>query len=217
MPFLVRLAVFALASAIVCPAPARAQAQPPAQPADDGPKTGVHWRNRPSFQFGDVRIDLRLKLQFDWRVFDPEIDEDLYDYRVHRGGINGEIGNHFEFQIERDLNADGKWRDVFLHWQTYRQFEVTGGRFKVPFGREELISSTDTDFAFRSLVSTAIPPARDKGVMVQGRFLRRGFTSCTPTSAAVVATCSRRVTSPTTRSRQTRSQPTSSRSFAGLV
>jgi phosphate-selective porin OprO/OprP len=167
----VSFAVFALVAALL-PAAARAQAKP----ADEGPKTGVHWRNRPSFQFGDVRIDLRLKLQFDWRAFDPDIEEDTYDFRVHRGGINGEIGNHVEFQIERDLNSDGKWRDVFAHWQTFRQLEVTAGRFKVPFGREELVSSTDVDFAFRSLVSTAIPPARDTGVMVHGRFLRRGFT-----------------------------------------
>ena len=51
-----------------------------------------------------------------------------------------------------------------------------GGRFKVPFGREELIGITDIDFAYRALVSTTIPPARDKGVMVHGRFLQRGFT-----------------------------------------
>jgi phosphate-selective porin len=50
------------------------------------------------------------------------------------------------------------------------------GRFKVPFGREQLIGIMDVDFAFRSLVSTTIPPARDKGVMVHGRYLRRGFT-----------------------------------------
>jgi phosphate-selective porin OprO/OprP len=50
------------------------------------------------------------------------------------------------------------------------------GHFKVPFGREQLISSTDIDFAQRALVSTTIPPARDKGVMVHGRFLQRGVT-----------------------------------------
>ncbi len=46
----------------------------------------------------------------------------------------------------------------------------------MPFGREELISFSDIDFAYRALVSTTIPPARDKGVMVNGRFLRRGVT-----------------------------------------
>jgi phosphate-selective porin OprO/OprP len=136
----------------------------------------VRWRNRPSFQFGDLRLDLRLKLAWDWRDFDPDIDEDPYDFRMRRGGVNGEIGNHVEFQLERDLNEAGRWRDVFVNWRTFRQVEIQAGRFKVPFGREELISSTDIDFAHRALVSSIIPPARDKGVMVHGRFLQRGFT-----------------------------------------
>ncbi len=144
---------------------------------DDGPRTGLRWRNRPSIQIGEhIRLDLRLKLQYDLRRFDPEIGEEETDFRARRGGINGEIGDHVQFQIERDLNADGRWRDVYANWRTFRQFELTAGRFKVPFGREELVGITDVDFAFRSLVSTTIPPARDKGVMAHGRFLQRGVT-----------------------------------------
>src|SRR5262245_42538274 len=164
-------AVVALSTLLAFPATARSQSK-----EQEGPKSGFRWRNRPSFQFGDVRIDLRLKLQFDWRSFDPVIDEDDYEFRVKRAGINGEIGNHVEFQIERDLTSDGRWRDVYANWRTYRQAEVSAGRFKVPFGLEELTGTTDLDFALRSLVSTTIPPARDEGVMVHGRFLRRGFT-----------------------------------------
>ena len=143
---------------------------------DDPPTVRFRWRNRPSLDIGDLRLDLRLKLSYDWRQFDPEIDEDDDAWRIRRAGINGEFGNHFDFQIEHDLNSDGRWRDVFVNWRTYRQIEISAGRFKVPFGREELISISDLDFAFRSLVSTVIPPARDKGVMAHGRFLRRGFT-----------------------------------------
>ena len=143
----------------------------------DDPDPGVvRWRNRPSFQFGDLRLDLRLKLAWDGRRFDPEIGEDTYDFRIRRGGLNGEIGDHVEFQIERDLNEDGRWRDLFVNWRTFRQAEVMAGRFKVPFGREQLVGSTDIDFAYRTLISTVIPPARDRGVMVHGRFLQRGFT-----------------------------------------
>jgi phosphate-selective porin OprO and OprP len=127
-----------------------------------------------------VRIDLRLKLQFDYRIFDSILKahepQDEFDFRVRRAGINGEISDHVEFQIERDLQSFGRWRDVFANWRTFRQFEVTAGHFKVPFGREELIGISDVDFAFRSLVSTTIPPARDTGVMAHGRFLQRGFT-----------------------------------------
>ena len=146
------------------------------QDGQNEPESVFRWRNRPSIQLGDVRLDIRFKTQLDWRVFDPEVEEDLFDRRSLRGGINGEIGNHFEFQIERDLDPDGVWRDVFARWRTFRQFEVTGGRFKVPFGHEELISFSDVDFAYRALVSTTVPPARDTGVMVSGRFFRRGLT-----------------------------------------
>ena len=108
----------ALAVLLGLPASVAAQADDKEQGRDD---TGLHWRNRPSIQLGEhVRLDLRLKLQFDWRRFDPEIGEDLYDFRARRGGLNGEIGNHVEFQIERDLNPDGRWRDVFVNWQTFR-------------------------------------------------------------------------------------------------
>ena len=143
----------------------------------EGPRTGVYWRNRPSIQLGEhVRLDLRLKLQWDGRGFDPDIGEDEFDFRVRRWGVNGEIGNHLEFQIERDFPRDGRWRDVFANWRTFRQLEVMAGRFKVPFGHEQLTGITDVDFVYRTLASTAIPPARDKGVMAHGRFLQRGFT-----------------------------------------
>jgi len=134
------------------------------------------WRNRPSIQLGDLRLDIRFKTQLDWRAFDPEVAEERFDRRALRGGLNGEIGDHVEFQIERDLDPDGEWRDVFARWRTYRQFETTAGRFKVPFGREELTSFSEIDFAYRALVSATIPPARDKGLMVSGRFFRRGLT-----------------------------------------
>jgi phosphate-selective porin OprO/OprP len=175
-------------------APGTQTTSPPTQtpaPADqpDDPEGGVfRWRNRPSIQLGDVRLDLRFKTQLDWRSYDPEIGEERFDRRALRGGINGEIGDHIEFQLEHDLYGPfdelsagerafgGEWKDLFIRWRTFRQAEITAGRFKVPFGREELVSFSDIDFAYRALVSTTIPPARDKGVMANGRFLRRGVT-----------------------------------------
>ncbi|MGQ0733616.1 MAG: OprO/OprP family phosphate-selective porin [Acidobacteriota bacterium] len=147
------------------------------QQGADRPRTGFVWRNRPTIQIGEhVRLDVRLKLAVDSMAFDPDIGEDEVDFRIRRWGLNGELGSHFEFQIERDFHEKGRWRDVFLNWRTFRQVQLTAGRFKAPIGREQLTGVTDVDFALRTLVSSTIPPARDKGVMVNGRFLSRGLT-----------------------------------------
>jgi phosphate-selective porin OprO/OprP len=171
MTALLRLAAALLVVLVGTVPTARAQ-----DSQDDSGESVLRWRNRPSFQFGDVRIDLRMKLAYEWRRFEPEIVEDHGLWRMRRGGLNGEIGDHFEFQIERDFFRDGEWRDLFITWRTFRQAEVTIGRFKVPFGREQNVSSSDIDFAARALVSDVIPPSRDRGVMVNGRFLQRGIT-----------------------------------------
>ena len=166
--------VVVVAASILLPALASAQDTPQ---TDETPAISLRWRNRPSIQIGEhVRLDIRLKLSYDWREFDPDIDEDDSDWRVRRTGINGQISDDIQFEIEHDLNSDGRWRDVYANWSTFRQFEVRGGRFKVPFGRETLTSITDIDFAFRALTSSVITPSRDTGVMVHGRFLRRGLT-----------------------------------------
>jgi phosphate-selective porin OprO/OprP len=169
-PFAALLAAFVALSMAATPAVAQ-DAQP-----DEPPSSGLFWRNRPSIQLGDLRIDLRMKLAYDWRHFDPELEEEVENWRMRRGGINGEVGDHVEFEIESDLFSGGDWRDVFVRWRTYRQFEVTAGRFKVPFGREQNVSSSSIDFAERAIVSNVIPPGRDKGVMVRGRFLSRALT-----------------------------------------
>jgi phosphate-selective porin len=167
----VSAAVMALTIGIISARPASAQDQP----SDDNP-SGLRWRNRPSIQLGDVRLDIRFKVARDWLHSDPDIVEEDAFWRVRRGGINGQIGDHVDFQIERDLFTDGDWRDVFVNWGTFRQIEVSVGRFKMPFGREQLVSVTSVDFAERSLASNTIAPARDKGVMAHGRFLQRGIT-----------------------------------------
>jgi phosphate-selective porin OprO/OprP len=165
-------AALLLALASFLPPPAFAQ-NPDQTPEE---RAWLRWRNRPSFQFGDVRLDIRFKVAHDWRHFDPALDADATLWRVLRGGINGEIANHFEFEIEHDLFTDGDWRDVFLNWRTHRQVEIKGGRFKVPFGREQNTSVTSVDFVERALTSSTIAPGRDWGGMVHGRFFSRGLT-----------------------------------------
>ena len=50
------------------------------------------WRNRPQIRIGDhIRIDLRARLQNDWRTFDPDIDVDTYALNAMRFSVAGEI------------------------------------------------------------------------------------------------------------------------------
>jgi len=143
-------------------------------------KRGFVWNDRPSIVFGeDLHVDLRARAAFDWRGFDPDVDEDLYDLDVLRLGLKGELTRHFDFEIERELDSDGEWtdwKDVYLNWDTFDAASVRGGRFKMPFGFEQNLSRTDLDFIYRSRISTQLTPARDRGVTVYGRALDRALT-----------------------------------------
>jgi phosphate-selective porin len=154
--------------------------------AQNEPRRGFAWHDRPAIVFGeDVYVDFRVKANLDWRVFDPELDgEDLFELDAGRLGLKGEITRHLDFEIERDLILEpetntgrwGDWKDVYLNWDTFDPFSVRGGRFKLPFGLEQNIGRTDLDFAYRARASQQLAPARDKGVMVYGRFFGRGLT-----------------------------------------
>lgn len=154
------------------------------RPAEAQDKRGLVWDNRPAIVFGeDINIDLRGRVQFDWRRFDPDVNEDTYDLRTLRFGLKGNLTRHFDWEVEREIDraADlagtgekwqlGEWKDVFLNWTTFDAFSIKGGRFKMPFGLEQTTSVSDLDFAFRALGSTKIAPGRDTGVMAYGELL----------------------------------------------
>jgi len=154
-------------------------------PAEAQDKRGLVWDNRPSIVFGeDINIDLRGRVQLDWRRFDPDVAEDTFDLKTLRFSLRGELTRHFDWEIEREIDraADdlddavekwqlGEWKDVYLNWTTFDAFSVTGGRFKMPFGLEQTTSVSDLDFAYRTGGSLKIAPGRDKGVMAYGELL----------------------------------------------
>ena len=142
-------------------------------------KRGVVWADRPTFVFGeDLTLEIRAKLQLDWRRFDPQLDEDTFDFRTARVGLKGDLTRHFDYEVERAIEQEGnfgEWKDVYLNWSTFDVVRVKAGRFKMPFGLEQNTGATDVDFAYRSLASSTIAPARDRGVMVYGEFGRVGY------------------------------------------
>ena len=142
-----------------------------AQNAPKPPERGFGLRNdRPSIIFGkDVYVILRSRFVFDWRGFDPDLDEDTYDLNVARIGIKGELTRHFDYEIEREFDDTGwlDWKDVYINWDTFDRFSVRAGRYKMPLGFEQNLGRTEIDFIYRARVSTQLTPARDKGVMAK--------------------------------------------------
>lgn len=194
----------AVSAAVMCgllTAPGMVRAQgiilppPPAavrELAPDGPLEDVRfvWREHPSLRFGRaLRLDFGMKLQEDARY--PGDDPFLFDtWELHRlrVGIDGELFRRIQFSIERELTeneADSQenligsrtplWKDVYVDVNITTAFQIRAGRFKIPFGVEQLTGISNLDFVYRSLDASYLAPARDTGLELHGRFFGRGL------------------------------------------
>lgn len=124
-------------------------------------------QDEPSLKFGrNLQIDFRVKMQVDVR-------EGELDINRKRVGIEGRFLKHFEYQIERELDSDRPWRDVFVDAQLFESARVRGGHFKLPFGLDQLTSPTRLDFVYRSRVGQDLTPGRDTGLSLHGRLMGR--------------------------------------------
>jgi phosphate-selective porin OprO/OprP len=158
------------------PAPAADQ-EPPAEPQPRGFR--VVWNDKPSLRAGSVlRVDLIGKFQWDARQAgdDPPDSFESTEIQRARVGIDGEFLRNFDFNIEYELTErelDGNtsataWKDVYLDVDFANAARVRLGKFKVPFGLDQLTSVANLDFIYRSLGSSNLAPARDTGVMIYG-------------------------------------------------
>ena len=168
--------------------PVAGQAQKPVEPAvpaaatstDSEDEEGVRFvfTTRPSLRVGSMlRIDFRLKLQGDVRTYEPPdaTESDGFEMNRRRIGIQGTFLRHFEYELERELRQANVWRDVFVNFRYFDDFQVRGGKFKMPFSLEQLTGPTDLDFVYRTNVVNNLSPARNRGVSVHGQFGGRAF------------------------------------------
>ncbi|HYN06723.1 MAG TPA: porin [Vicinamibacterales bacterium] len=191
-----RLAVAAFAF-VVSPSLARAQSLPAAQAlalAQAMPPTGLsasaaapaaprradasfRWEDHPTLLIGkNTRIAFRARVKFDERRSDAPIPDDedtTLDLARKRIGVEGEIAGLFDFQVERELQDDDPWRDVYINYRQFDAVQVQAGKFKLPFSLDENTGATNLDFAYRSLIASHLAPGRDRGWMVHGRVANR--------------------------------------------
>jgi phosphate-selective porin OprO/OprP len=168
----------------------------PDEPVDpDAPDTGrglrVSWKQHPSLRYGSVfRIDFEAKLQEDAHSsYAPVTGLNTWELHRNRFGVQGHLFKRIEYEIEREftereltqkdvllgITPSSHWKDVDVNLTYVKNAQVRLGKFKIPFGLDELTGVTHNDFVYRSLGAMYLAPARDIGGMVHGRFLKRGL------------------------------------------
>jgi phosphate-selective porin OprO/OprP len=178
--------ILSIAVAAALATPVTAQTLPPAQAlalaqsiAAGAPRADAtfRWEDHPTLLIGkNTRIAFRARLKFDERRSDAEIPDDedsTLDLARKRIGVEGQIAGLFDFQVERELQDEDPWRDVYINYRQFDTVQLQAGKFKLPFSLDENTAATNLDFAYRSLIATHLAPGRDRGVMVHGRVANR--------------------------------------------
>ena len=168
------------------------------------PRSGLQteWKSHPSIKFGSVgRVNFTMRLQEDMHQSYPGASQlnctgtalptpCLFQLHRNRIGVEGTLFGDVEFEIERELTEQelsdhdllvgytpkSQWKDVDVNWRTFKRAQVQVGKFKVPFGLDELTGVTHNDFVYRSLGANVIAPARDVGAMVHGAMSKGWLT-----------------------------------------
>ena len=169
-------------------------------PATGGPLR-FEWEQHPSMRIGKaVRLDFEARFQEDWHASHPfapglectgEALPRTCDWQLHRNriGVSGKVGKHIDFVVERELTEheltekqlfEGEtpkpqWKDVNVNLDYMKNAQIQVGKFKIPFGLDELTGVTHNDFVYRSLGANYLAPGADVGGQIHGRFFKRGL------------------------------------------
>jgi len=155
-----------------------------------GPRVG--WKQHPSFRVGSwFRLDYEMKMQEDGHASFPGA-ANFTPWELHRNrvGVSGYVTKRVDFEVEYELTEKelqdkdiargalprSQWKDVDVNVHVLPTVaQVRAGKFKIPFGLDEMTGVTHSDFVYRSLGASYLDPARDIGVMVHGRVFKRGL------------------------------------------
>ena len=169
----------------------------PVDPAADAPAKGFRfsWKQHPSVRYADVfRLDVEGKMQEDGHSsYGPVKGLDTWEFHRNRFGIKGYITRNIEYEVEheftehelseKDIEAGvtpkSRWKDVNVNLTYVKNAQVQIGKFKVPFGLDQLTGVTHKDFVYRSLGANYLAPGRDIGAQVHGSFWKHGLEYAT--------------------------------------
>ncbi len=105
---------------------------------------------------------------------DTQSLSDQFELRRARLGVKGKFANDFKYEIVGNLPGTATIDVAYLDWAKYDAFQIRTGKFKQPFGLEQLTSSNNIALMERSYVDQTVP-AKKLGLQVMGS-PKAGFT-----------------------------------------
>lgn len=129
----------------------------------------------PTLRFSDKTFVL-ARMRWDYEHRGPGASlppgKAAWGFVRRRFSVEGSLGGQVAFEIEADLEGEERWKDVYVEYTPSDAFHLRAGKFVVPFGYERTTSLDVIDFAYRSMASSQLVPARDQGVLAFGRVAR---------------------------------------------
>lgn len=134
---------------------------------------------------GRMHLDYRQNSLDLWNTTDNDRDSasaaDAWSLRRTRLGVKGTFAQDFKYEIVGNLPGTATLDVGFVDYAKFPAMQLRMGKFKQPFGLEQLTSSNNIDFMERSYVDQ-IAPAKKIGAMIYGE-PTKGFTYAASTYA----------------------------------
>jgi phosphate-selective porin OprO/OprP len=128
----------------------------------------------PKVDFGSaVTINFGGRLEVDNATRVDREGESGLELGRQRVGVSGSLFDRVSFEIDRAVDGDAPWRDVWVAVQPVKSLELRAGKFKAPFSRAQTTSSTRLPFIRRPLAAEALAPGRQVGAGVEGHFWKK--------------------------------------------
>jgi phosphate-selective porin OprO/OprP len=146
----------------------------------------VYWKDGVRLETLDKEVEIRFggRIQFDMNFFFPndEVElaygdsDDRFFFRRARLFVRGTLYKIFDFKAEYDFVGDDDFTDVYIRMKHVPFIgNIYAGKFKVPFGLEELTSSRFITFQERSLTD-AFTPGRELGFLFGNTVFKKRAT-----------------------------------------
>ena len=131
-------------------------------------RNGISLTGRMHFDYRDSDIDGSDELG-GGRTDDRDTASlaDQFEIRRARIGVKGKFAKDFKYEIVTNLPGTASLDVGYLDYAKYDQVQLRVGKFKQPFGLEELISSNNITMMERSYLDQTVP-GKKQGLQIMG-------------------------------------------------